>query len=453
MTHTGCMLHFNTVSAVSRGTRVPFVYMADEVSEDYRFDPPPQEETRNRRIRSSAFGGAAVGILAIAGPSLIFASGTGINSNLKSTTTVGVREASTTAPPRGSTSSLPTASTLTPPGPLFEDQTDVVLVFDDGLEGVISVDPDLRLVARSHIDGQRAGDQPYRLHRTGNSLIVGWNTIYAIDITTGDRTRIGDATIFIPAAEPNAIWLVDYPGGSIGLGTPSVSLVNVTGNVIVEPTTLGVAGFPAIGIRGGIALETEDGVALWDATTNTVTERLGAGEGPGIVGDVAGSRFAWCTLDCQVLHVTDLAARTDNPTRGSNFVVRASRFTADGHLLAVPAGAADDEMIWIIDIDANRLSTVPSVGGDGTSIAWAPNGEQLFSASYGYGQDSMRLAWYVPETGQGEGVVLPFGGGIGFVVVAAQPTADPSSVSIEDDLRCPSPGTYNSVSPAVCSEF
>ncbi len=102
--------------------------------------------------------------------------------------------------------------------------------------------------------------------------------MFAEHLATRQSEPVAEATIYVPAAEPGRIWLVDYPSGRIQ-GTPVVWQADLAGAEVPAPRPIDVAGFPALGITGGIALETEDGVALWEAASATVTRRLGTGIG------------------------------------------------------------------------------------------------------------------------------------------------------------------------------
>ena len=63
---------------------------------------------------------------------------------------------------------------VTPPSRgVFPDTTRTVLALSDGYDGATFVDLDHRIAVRRPIDGERAGDQPYRLTRVGNALVVG----------------------------------------------------------------------------------------------------------------------------------------------------------------------------------------------------------------------------------------------------------------------------------------
>lgn len=97
--------------------------------------------------------------------------------------------------------------------PLFAEKTGAVLLLSDGIDGVTAIDVDHRVAGRRVIEGERAGDQPFRITTTGDQLIVGWGEIYAMPLTRGPSRKIADATIYIPAAEPGQVWTITWEGG------------------------------------------------------------------------------------------------------------------------------------------------------------------------------------------------------------------------------------------------
>ena len=199
---------------------------------------------------------------------------------------------------------------VTPPSRgVFPDTTRTVLALSDGYDGATFVDLDHRIAVRRPIDGERAGDQPYRLTRVGNSLVVGWGDVYAAPLDGGPSKLLGHATYYVPAADAGAVWLIDYSGGAIGQGTSTFREVDRAGRVLVEtPGPDASLGYPAIGIPGGIAFETEQGVALWNAASGQVTATLGSVPRlPTFVSDSHGDLLAWCETTCDLFHVTRLA--------------------------------------------------------------------------------------------------------------------------------------------------
>ena len=178
--------------------------------------------------------------------------------------------------------------------------------------------------------GQRPGDQPYRLEFVDGHLIVGWEEIYAVDIASGESTLIGEATIFVLAAESDRAWLIDYSGGRIGSGGLQVWQVSVFGEVLTTPVEIETSGFPAIGVPGGLAIESDSGISILDPARGSVVE---LGSGASFISDVTvgrGSALAWCSDPCDEFHVTELISDVDqvftHPGQRLRFVARSARF-------------------------------------------------------------------------------------------------------------------------------
>ncbi len=339
---------------------------------------------------------------------------------------------STTVPATASSSTtLPT-----PVDPLFGEDVPWVFLFDDGIDGVLAVDPTMRIASRSFVEGQRAGDQPYRLELVENRLIVGWGEIYAAAIYGRTSVLLGEATIYVPAFLPDRVWLIDYPGGRIGAGVPLAWQVSVvTGDQLSEPTPLDVAGFPTIGIPGGLALETDTGIALWDADTGEVVKVLGTG--PASVSDVSrdrDARIAWCEDPCTELHITTIGSGEDvvvTSRSGEPFDARSARFSNDLRFLAAPAGSS----VVVVDFeDITDYSEFPVPGTDPfVFVSWAPFGPDLFASTYSYGGSLTTVVWHNALHKTTVSTELPFGGALSFVVIGR----DQAFGFFGDDLQSP----------------
>ena len=291
-----------------------------------------------------------------------------------------------------------------------------MLLFDDGLGGVLAVDPDNRIGSRIEVDGQAAGDQPYRLSRVGDSLIVGWGSIYASEIQTGESTLVGNATIYVPAAEPDRVWLIKWAGGRIGQGAATAWQVDTTGQQLTEPVEIGIDGYPATGVPGGLALETDDGIQLWYPNGSLTSI------GPGIVADVSGDQLAYCpTSQCTQMHIFNLRTEetvivsSDDGFKTWNFGGRAAEFSPDATYLALTTNTglvlATTETGVAVDIAIDISSNQPLY------VGWSPDGSALFAASYSYGYSDTYIARYDIETGSLATAHLPFGGALSFIVL------------------------------------
>jgi hypothetical protein len=350
------------------------------------------------------------------------------------------------------------SATSTPPAPaspstttpavaagLFAEATGHVLVLDDGYDGVVVIDPDHRTATRRVVQGQRAGDQDPRLHRAGDALIVGWDGVWAAPIDGGPRRRLGRATVAIPAADPDQVWLSWYPGRRIGAGGPTYALVDVaTGDDLVvrrgppDPATLGVP--------GGLALQSPRGIEIWDAERDRVVRRLG--HEPAFPNAVSGSLLAWCDGPCTDLHLTDLTSGEDrlldHPDGSPAWNGYSGAFSPDGRQLATWAGS---EAV-LVDVETGAVEVVGRGRQPYGSVAWSPDGSALYwSTPRGLGSQVGRVD---PATGEVETVDVDVRSGDLVVLDAADAQGllvDPTGPA-ED---CPAPRVQPSGRGAPCA--
>lgn len=322
--------------------------------------------------------------------------------------------------------SLPESGNTTTTLPAEPGELDWVLpwslVFDSGLSSVIAVNTrDLTDPSSSTVEGLRPGDPPYRVSVVDGRLIVGWGGIYAHDIATRQSTKIGEATIYVPAAEPDRIWLVDYPGGRINTAQPPlVWQVLADGTQLSTPVRFEVDDVPSIGIPGGLAADSEDGIVLWSYATGEVIERLGSGLA--FVSDVssdAQTKLAWCEDPCPELHVTTLGGADlvfDSPGQVM-FDARSARFSPDGRYVAAPA-ASDIILIDLADGgDMTSVLTIEDQWESNLVVGWAPTGSVLFASTLSYQQPQVTIGYHDAVTGESQVATLPYGGTLSFVVL------------------------------------
>ncbi|MBU1226533.1 MAG: hypothetical protein KJ698_04870 [Actinobacteria bacterium] len=413
------------------------------------------ESPRSRRSRVGA-AAAAVAVVAL------FAAVTVI---LRATAFAPTTPASTTMAATSGTS-MPSRTTLGPPaasfpesGPTFGRTTGIVLFLNDGVDGITAVDLDRRLVSLSTVEGRRVGDEFRSIIRVGDKLVVGWGQPHAVDLATRQVTILGTAMEFLPATEPDRVWLVDYPSRSIGVGAPVAWQVDMSGTVLSEPKELPAGiGLPVIGIQGGLALQTVTGLRLWDAASGEVT-RL-EGPGPGIASDAAGTELAWCSGKCTQLMVTDtstLESEAFDPPQGYGFTGTAAFSPTTDSLtprhLAALVGKEGEEGIAIVifDRETDTSALVSDPDTSVTYLAWAPDGRQLFATSYSYGE-SLTTVWRYDLTDQAlQAVVLPIGGALRPVAVEASTAEAYIGNRVGTASQCPSPDSPPSDPSGICT--
>ncbi|MBW3621013.1 MAG: hypothetical protein KY461_12265 [Actinobacteria bacterium] len=327
----------------------------------------------------------------------------------------------------------------TPAGPVFRDGTGTVLLFDDGTTGALALDLDTGTTERIELPGQRAGDQPYRLWRLGDRVVVGWGEILAVAPGTDAEPRtLGQATVFLPAADPEQLWLVDHAGPVDGSAS-TWTLIDAEGRVVAS--TDSVPGYePLRGIPGGLALRDEAGrVWRYDLEEDVVVEASAEGT-PGWIGDVTREHVAWCTEDpCRSITISSAAAtQAASVGDGARFSEDHVWLSPDGAWLAavvaIDVGGGTDRRLRIYDVASGGVladAQLPLGTAYGT---WDVGGKQFFSWVHfvggGSGAPALLSRWsrgdaieQVDVRGLGvEGVyrvvALPRVGGPGVVVTA-----------------------------------
>jgi WD40 repeat protein len=186
-----------------------------------------------------------------------------------------------------------------------------------------------------------------------------------------------------------------------------------------------VQGCPAIGIPGGLALETNDGIRLWYPERGVTDVPLG--NASAVVADASEDLLAYCPdSTCTEMHITDLNTGDTVVIPSGGFNTWAAggltaRFSPNGSLLALTT----EHGVALAD---TVTGTSTFIGDDLTTeqplyVAWSPDGSQLYAATYSYGQSETVLARYDIDAGTLETARVPFGGTLDFVVLAPDEAA------------------------------
>lgn len=327
--------------------------------------------------------------------------------------------------------------------PVFSSPTGVVLLFDDGYDGVTALDLDAGVVGRRVVDGQRAGDQPYRLFRSGDSLIVGWGEVFAAPLDGGPSVSLGEATIAVPASESGRVWLATWAGGSVGSGPLTMRLVDLQGRV--EHTLVGEG--TAVGVPGGVMFDGPGGTEVRSFRGAEVTGIGGDGRVLGV-----GSVFTvTCSAGCEVLTVGRPGFPLPVPAGVPLGDVPPADvvMSPDGARLAlVTPGPAP--RLMVLDLPTSRLAVDEPV--DGLAFpTWSSDSNQLFWVASSYGEASTVVGRIDVDAAAAESVRLPFGGTFRAIAVdrseaasflPATPPADPSA--------CPPPTLQPSHRTGTC---
>jgi hypothetical protein len=324
-------------------------------------------------------------------------------------------------------------------GAVFDAPTDTVLLFSDGIDGITALDLDTGIAGRRVIEGERAGDQPYRINLTGDHLVVGWGEIYAAPLDGGRSRLIDKATIFIPAAEPGEVWTVDYPGGRIGQGRAVIRRVAMDGSVVASSDALDTGRLhPLYGVPGGLVVQGPEGMAVWDAATGLVGDPIGPGAAIGtIVSD--GQHLAWCNDPCVEPQVVDLE-RTGRPTASAGNVGQGLALSPDGtHLAALRAVAGGRTDLVVADLTAGGETQVIATSlPERGALHWTEDARQLFYATDSYSAAKTMVGRYELVAATWQSVEVDVGHGVTFVPVPRDRAADLLSGPRLAPDECPS---------------
>ncbi len=319
-----------------------------------------------------------------------------------------------------------------------------VLVFDDGYDGVLTVDLASRVASRRVITGQRAGDQPFPSIVTGNTLVVGWGEVYAAPLSTLRSQPIGRGVV-IPSEQPDRVWLTPYGGQA-----SDYRLVDLHGHVLLEGAGPPDTPYEPVAIPDGLALPDTDGITLWNVRTNDFSDRLGAA---GAQPEASlGDTLAWCKRcpgDLQLTSLTTRVSRTVALPPGITGVDAShARFSPDGSLMAV--AAQGDAAVMVVDIAHARVVRTVGPPVPFPTFAWNPDGRFLYLASSSSTQPTMTIRRVDLASGKSTATVVPVQGGLTAVVdgTAARILLDAPTLPPK---QCPPPHVQPSGRTTPCA--
>ncbi|MDY7099768.1 MAG: hypothetical protein S0880_01145 [Actinomycetota bacterium] len=327
------------------------------------------------------------------------------------------------------------------------EETDEVLLLDDGYDGVLAVDLDTGVAARWSLPGQRPGDQPFRLRRVGDRLVVGWGEIWAVDYDGSDPQRLGEATIFLPADDEH-VWLIDWDGGRIGSGDVTYSLVDLDGNVVGSAPGVPDAS-PVIGVGDRLVLQTDDGLDLWDLDAGAVVDDVGSDTSVALDSD--GEHLVHCLADCGIVTVENVDTGVEwsmSPGfEGATGYVDAAVAPGGTMVAAATRGLAGLEVAMV----DRRVGSTQNWDDDLAIAAWAPDGDAAYVVERSYGRDTTALGRIGVEDETMIGTaretmfasaVLPVAGAVSAVVADAGDVPILGELPIGAEADCPAPTVY-----------
>ncbi|MEX1164186.1 MAG: hypothetical protein WEB03_11460 [Nitriliruptor sp.] len=264
--------------------------------------------------------------------------------------------------------------------PVFSTVTDAVVIAADGGTGLRAVELDTGASITRQVEQQRPGDQPYRLWGLGSWLVVGWGEIWAVGLDTATEPRLlGEASYFVPAAEPAELWLIDRPDWRGDGGSATWTLVDHTGTRL-HRVEAAAGSEVERGVPGGLALRGDDGALhRYDTVTGEIDDLVGGTDAR--ILDVTRDRLLWCEADCGTLQVSDdrrtIQVDADEVTEFLDGWLSADGTRIAAHVAVEVADGGRDFELWIHDLSDEMLVDRVQVQLGEMHAAWTPNGDQL----------------------------------------------------------------------------
>jgi hypothetical protein len=274
-------------------------------------------------------------------------------------------------------------------------------LFLAGTNAMWVVDADDEQVEHLRIPELGAGDPPHLIAPVGDRLAL-WNydvaSVPAADPSTPPETLAKDGWIFIPAADPDRIWVgfldPDSPATERGLG--ELREIDADGDVITRGVKPPEGAWPYAELTGGLLFQGPGPIRLWDPDTDR-TVRTYPWHQIGDMGPVSGDLLASCLESCEGLILTDFATgeqRRIAAPEGLAFVAPEASFSPDGTTLAVPVKEAGggwksfstyDRQLALVDLEDETIEIVAGSQAPPGYVftAWSSDGGEVFMTGGG----------------------------------------------------------------------
>lgn len=263
------------------------------------------------------------------------------------------------------------------------------------------VDVDADQAEHLRIPELGGGDPPHRIATIGDRLAL-WDedvaSVPAADPSAAAETLAKDGWIFIPAADPDRIWVgfldSDSPATAGGLG--ELREIDADGNVITRGVKPPDGAWPYAELTGGLLFQGPGPIRLWDPDTEH-TVRTYSWQQIGDMGPVDGDLLASCFESCEELILTDFAGGGQRRVRapdGLAFVAFEAMFSPNGATLAVPVIDAGggwksfstyDRQLALVDLEDETTEIVAGSEAPPGYVftAWSSDGSQAFMTGGG----------------------------------------------------------------------
>jgi hypothetical protein len=284
-----------------------------------------------------------------------------------------------------------------------QDRTEAT-VFLTGIGELWVVDVDAERAVRVPRPELGAGDPPHLIAPIGDRLAM-WSydvtSVPLADPAAEPTTLANDGWIFIPAADPDRIWVgfLDRDSPPTERGLEELREIDSAGNVLTRGVAPPDGAWPYAEVGGGLLFQGSR-PTLWDPETGR-TIHSWEWEQIGDMGPVSGNLLASSEYESGELILTDVVTgeqRRIAPPQGGAFLAWEGAFSPDGATLAVPvktAGELGGQALTLVDVAAGGAEVVPgsAVRGGYVYTAWSRDGQEVFITGGGPESDREIVAY------------------------------------------------------------
>lgn len=276
-----------------------------------------------------------------------------------------------------------------------EPREPAATVFLAGMGEMWVVDAGSGEVERVAMPQLGAGDPPHLIVAIGDRLAM-WDyhvtSVPMSDPSAEPTTIAKHAWIFIPAADPERIWVgfLDPASPATERGLGELREIDSAGNVITAGIEPPDGAWPYAEVGGGLLFQSPR-PTLWDPHTGR-TLRTWEWDEIGDMGPVVGDLLASSTYRTGELILTDVTTgeqRHIAPPDDFGLLAWEGAFSPDGSTLAVPVAKIGDQNgdqeLALVDVGTGDIELVPGarVRGGYVFTAWSRDGSEVFMTGGG----------------------------------------------------------------------
>ena len=260
------------------------------------------------------------------------------------------------------------------------------------------VDPDAEQAERIKMPALSAGDPPHRVEAIGDQLALWGYDVFTVpvnDPSARPRTIAKDGWIFIPATDPDRIWVgfLSEEGSNRQRRLRELKEIDSDGDVITSGVEAPGGAWPFAEATSGLIFTGEAGIELWDPDSGRLV-RTFSWRQIGDIGPVSGDIAAGCPDDeCEELILTDLGTAQQQrfpAPEGLQFAVFEGSFSPDGETLAVPvfpsrggwrSYSTQGRQLALVSLANGQTEIIagPETPPGYTFTEWSPDGTQVFT--------------------------------------------------------------------------